>query len=89
MPYDHHLVGLYDLLTEEVNKLEVLLPTFTLHGRQEDLVVCLGQVEAWEQIWDDPIEQRDVVGQELGQVHVNDRAQQLHRNTNNVLDIRL
>ena len=37
----------------------------------------MGQVDAGEQVGDDPVEEGDVVGEELGQVHVNDGAQQL------------
>ena len=75
MPDDHHLVGLDDLLHEEVDKLQVEPGGLALHGVEEDLVVRLGQLEAGEQVRDDAVEQRDVVGQELGQVDVDDGAQ--------------
>ena len=81
MAHNHHLVGLDDLLLEEVHKLQVLLAGHPLHGIQEDLVVGLGQLEPREQVRDDAIEQRDVVRQELWQVDIDDGAQQLRIKT--------
>ena len=78
MSDDHHLVGLDDLFLEEVHKLQVLLLCHRHHGLQEDVIVGLRQRDPGEQVGHDALEERDVVGQELGQVHINDGSQQLN-----------
>ena len=77
VPDDHHLVGLDELILEVFDRLEVPLLAHLMDGVHEELVVGLGQLDAGEEIGDDAIEQGDVVGQELGQVHVYDGPQQL------------
>ena len=73
--HDHHLEHLDDLVAEEGHTLEVVADADLLQGIQEHLVVRLGQLDAREQVRDDAIEEWDVVGEELGQVHVYDGAQ--------------
>lgn len=77
MSDNHHLVGLDDFFLEEVHKLQLLLVSNLYHGIEEDVVVCLWQFDAREQVRDDAIEQRNVMGQELWQIHINDGSEQL------------
>ena len=77
MPDYHHLVHLDDLIIEELHILQIGLLTDLLHGSQEHGVVSLWEGDPREQIGYDAVEQGDVVGQELGQVHVQDGTQEL------------
>ena len=65
MSDNHHLVSLDYLLSEEVNKLKVFLVTDFLHGLQEDPVVSFWETQTREQVRDDTVEQRNIMGQKL------------------------
>ena len=75
MSDDHHLEHLDDLVGEERHALKVTADADLLQRTQEHRVVGVRELDAREQVGDDAVEERDVVGQELGQVHVNDGAQ--------------
>ena len=63
---NHHFVSLDYLLSEEINKLEVFLVTDFLHGLQEDPIVSFWETQTREQVRDDTVEQRNIMGQKLG-----------------------
>ena len=74
---DHHLIRLDEFLPEGVHTLEVPLGAHLLHGLHEDLVVRLRQDHSGEEIRDDTLKQRYVVGQKLWKIDVEDGTQQL------------
>ena len=75
--HDHHFVHLRDLVDEKVSRLKVTLLADFSDVAVKVLVVRLGQMDAWEQVRDDTVEERHVMGQKLGQVDVDDTAQDL------------
>ena len=74
---DHHLEHLDDLVTEERHTLEVAPGAHLTEGTEEDGVVGMGQLDSRKQVRDDPVEEGDIMGKELRQVHIYDGAQQL------------
>ena len=74
---DHHLVSLYDLLEEDGRRLHDVLLARLAGGGQEQLVVCLGEGHAGEEIWGDSPEERHVVWKELWKIDVLDGAEKL------------
>ena len=72
MPHDDHFIQL-DGLSEEVRRrLEVCVLAGNLHCVLHVVVVGLRQLDSWKEVGDDALEQRDIMGQELAQVDVND-----------------
>ena len=66
MSHYHHLIHLNDLFIEEGHILKIALLTDLGHSLEELRVVSLWQVDPWEQVRYDALEQWDVMSQELG-----------------------
>ena len=77
MSDDHHLVGLYDLLEEEGNGLNVVLLCRLLNGAHQLRVVCIWEHDAGKQVADDSVEQGHVVSEKFRQVDVGERPEKL------------
>jgi len=75
MTHDHHLIHLDNLGHEKVIHLQVLCRAHLIDVGEEHFVVGLGQRDAGKQIGDDAVEEWYVMCQELGQVDVDDGAQ--------------
>ena len=77
MSDNHHLICLYNLFFEDLNCLQILLLTDLLYSIQEDFIISLRKLDSREEIRDDTLKQRDIVGQEFGEIDIHDGTQQL------------
>ena len=87
MSDEHHFVHLREFFDKEGHVLQVVLATDVLDGLEELGVPDARHVHAGEQVVDDAVEERNVVRQELGQIHVDDRPQHLQRAAGQIMRI--
>lgn len=76
MSYDHHFVRLDNLIKKRIFRLQIRLLTCLQESLAHRRVIGCHQRDARKQIRDDALEQWHIEGQKLGQIDVDQRAQQ-------------
>ena len=72
---EHHLVDLHDLVEDILLLLQPVLFQHAFELRHDRRVVGLGELHAGEEVARDAVEERNVGGQKLGQVDVDNSAE--------------